>query len=639
MGPKWMNKSAKIKSAEEILESKRGGMDYRVPTLDGDYKLGLSSLTRIAKMALGYRVQFPLAIAAVIIAAMFQLYIPRFLGEAVDHATGLLGGAQASGSAAEEALWTAAMFLIGASILRGLFTMLHNYLGESLGQQIAYQLRLAYFEKLQRLSFSYHDKVHSGDLMTRGMLDIEGVRRFIEHGILRPILLLMLVGAGGYLYMGADLVLGLLSLSFVPFALWRASVFRLKSRALWRQLQERLSLLTRVMEENLGGIRVVRAFAAQNFEIQKFDESSEKALAIAIERVGVRYANTSIMTFAYFLAMGLVLWVGGLKVMDGEVTVGELTQFLAFMTVLQMPIRQTGMVINGIARASVSGVRLFEILDIEPAVQDNSDAEELQIGEGVLRFENVSFSYMETSAETAEHYPDDATIKDINFEVKAGSTVGIVGPPGSGKSTIAHLIPRFYDVTSGKITIDGQDIRDVTLDSLRAAVGVVQQDTFLFTSEIDANVAYGEPWAERERVVSATEASQLHAYIENLPEGYDTIVGERGVSLSGGQRQRLSIARSVMLSPQFMVFDDSTAAIDAATEQRIRVALKEVTKERATIIISHRLSSLMHADEILFLDEGSIVERGNHDSLIELGGRYKALYDLQSGQVSEDVDG
>jgi ATP-binding cassette subfamily B protein len=634
-----MNKSAKIKSAEEILESNRGGMDYRVPTLDGDYKLGLSSLTRIAKMALGYRVQFPLAIAAVIIAAMFQLYIPRFLGEAVDHATGLLGGAQASGSAAEEALWTAAMFLIGASILRGLFTMLHNYLGESLGQQIAYQLRLAYFEKLQRLSFSYHDKVHSGDLMTRGMLDIEGVRRFIEHGILRPILLLMLVGAGGYLYMGADLVLGLLSLSFVPFALWRASVFRLKSRALWRQLQERLSLLTRVMEENLGGIRVVRAFAAQNFEIQKFDESSEKALAIAIERVGVRYANTSIMTFAYFLAMGLVLWVGGLKVMDGEVTVGELTQFLAFMTVLQMPIRQTGMVINGIARASVSGVRLFEILDIEPAVQDNSDAEELQIGQGVLRFENVSFSYTETSAETAEHYPGDATIKDINFEVKAGSTVGIVGPPGSGKSTIAHLIPRFYDVTSGKITIDGQDIRDVTLDSLRAAVGVVQQDTFLFTSEIDANVAYGEPWAERERVVSATEASQLHAYIENLPEGYDTIVGERGVSLSGGQRQRLSIARSVMLSPQFMVFDDSTAAIDAATEQRIHVALKEVTKERATIIISHRLSSLMHADEILFLDEGSIVERGNHDSLIELGGRYKALYDLQSGQVSEDVDG
>jgi len=322
-------------------------------------------------------------------------------------------------------------------------------------------------------------------------------------------------------------------------------------------------------------------------------------------------------------------------VLDGEVTVGELTQFLAFMTVLQMPIRQTGMVINGIARASVSGVRLFEILDIEPAVQDRPTAQNLEIKGGVLKFENVAFSY----AGSPENDPGDATIKDINFEVHAGQTIGIVGPPGSGKSTIAHLIPRFYDVTSGRITIDDQDIREVTLDSLRAAVGVVQQDTFLFTSEIDANVAYGEPWAEQERVVSATESAQLHAYIENLPQGYDTIVGERGVSLSGGQRQRLSIARSVMLTPQFMVFDDSTAAIDAATEQRIRAALKEVTKERATIVISHRLSSLMHADEILFLDEGSIVERGNHDSLLEQNGRYRALYDLQAGIPTEEAEG
>jgi ATP-binding cassette, subfamily B, multidrug efflux pump len=629
------NPSAKIRTAEEIFESQRGGMDYRVPTLDGDYRLGINSLRRIAKMALRYRVQFPLAIVAVIIAGIFQLLMPRYLGQSVDYATGLLGGASASQSAAEEALWTAAGLLVGVAILRGLFTMLHNYLGEAIGQQIAYQLRLDYFEKLQRLSFSYHDKVHSGDLMTRGMLDIEGVRRFIEHGILRPILLVILVGVGAYLYMGNDVVLGLLSLSFVPFALWRASVFRLKSRALWRILQERLSHLTRIMEENLGGIRVVRAFAAQDFEIEKFDDSSKKALDIAIERVGVRYANTSVMTFSYFLAMGLVLWVGGIKVLDGEITVGDLTQFLAFMTVLQMPIRQTGMVINGIARASVSGVRLFEILDIEPAVQDQPEAQSLKIDEGVLRFENVAFSY----DGSPEQYQGDATISDINFEVKAGQTIGIVGPPGSGKSTIAHLIPRFYDVTSGKITIDGQDIRDVTLKSLRTAVGVVQQDTFLFTSEIDANVSYGEPWADQERVVGATEASQLHAYIENLPEGYDTIVGERGVSLSGGQRQRLSIARSVMLKPQFMVFDDSTAAIDAATEQRIRIALSEVTKDRATIVISHRLSSLMHAEEILFLDEGSIVERGDHESLIALGGRYKALYDLQAGKASEVVDG
>ena len=635
MGSCRVNKSAKIQTADDILESQTGGMDYKVPTLDGDYRKGLGSLSRIARMATRYRVQFPVAIIAVIIAAFFQLYIPRFLGEAVDHATGLLGGAKASHGAAEEALWTAAGLLIGAAILRGLFTMLHNYLGEAIGQRTAYELRLAYFEKLQRLSFSYHDRVHSGDLMTRGMLDIEGVRRFVEHGILRPILLIMLVGGGGYIYMGSDVVLGLLSLSFVPFALWRASVFRLKSRALWRILQEQLSHLTRIMEENLGGIRVVRAFAGQDFEIKKFDDSSAKALAIAIQRVSVRYTNTSVMTYAYFLAMGLVLWVGGQKVLDNEVTVGDLTQFLAFMTVLQMPIRQTGMVINGIARASVSGVRLFEILDIEPAVQDREEAQNLEMKDGVLRFENVSFSY----TGSPENDPGDATIRNINFEVRAGQTIGIVGPPGSGKSTIAHLIPRFYDVTAGRITIDGQDIRDVTLDSLRAAVGVVQQDTFLFTSEIGANVAYGEPWAEQERVVSATESAQLHAYIENLPQGYDTIVGERGVSLSGGQRQRLSIARSVMLTPQFMVFDDSTAAIDAATEQRIRAALKEVTKERATIVISHRLSSLMYADEILFLDEGSIIERGSHDSLLEFNGRYRALYELQAGLSAKEAKG
>ena len=320
MGKCRVNKSAKIQTADEIIESQRGGMDYKVPTLDGDYRKGLGSLSRIARMAMQYHVQFPTAIVTVIVAAFFQLYIPRFLGEAVDHATGLLGGAKASHGAAEEALWAAAGLLIGAAILRGLFTMLHNYLGEAIGQRTAYELRLAYFEKLQRLSFSYHDRVHSGDLMTRGMLDIEGVRRFVEHGILRPILLIMLVGGGAYMYMGSDLVLGLLSLSFVPFALWRASVFRLKSRALWRILQERLSHLTRIMEENLGGIRVVRAFAGQEFEIEKFDASSAKALAVAIQRVGVRYANTSIMTYAYFLAMGLVLWVGGQKVLDGEVT-------------------------------------------------------------------------------------------------------------------------------------------------------------------------------------------------------------------------------------------------------------------------------------------------------------------------------
>ena len=598
-----------------------------VGSMEGRYSEGAMALLRILRMACRYWVRFPLAIGAVIAAGVFQLLIPRYLGQAVDHATGLL----ANGSSAEvqAALWKAAFLVIAVTIFRGLFTLAHNHFGETIGQSLGYELRLAFFEKLQRLSFSYHDRIHSGDLITRGMLDIEGVKRFIDTGVLRVILLAVLICVGAWMYMGRDPVIGLLCVSFVPFALWRGMVFRLRVRALWRELQERMSVLTRIMEENLGGTRVVRAFSAQKYEMKKFDEWQKRCLEISLQRAEVRYVNTSLMTFSYYISMSLVLWIGGQRVLAGTVTIGELTQFLAFMTVLQMPIRQIGMVVSGIARGSVSGVRMFEILDLEPAIRDTPGAQELVVTDARLAFEDVSFSY---TGFAGEH-----TIANISFEVKAGETLGIVGPPGSGKSTIAHLIPRFYDVTDGRVTIDGQDIRDVTLDSLRAQVGVVQQDTFMFTTEIRNNVAYGDPWAEHDRIEDATGTAQLHDYIAGLPEAYQTMVGERGVSLSGGQRQRLSIARSVILTPRVMVFDDSTAAIDAGTELRIREALKEVTKTRATVIISHRLSSLMHADEILFLESGRIVERGTHTELLARNGRYRALFDLQMGAAKDGM--
>ena len=609
------------------------GTDTLVPSLDGDYQRGVSALWRVLRMALGYRVRFPAAVLAVIAAGVFQLLVPRFLGHAIDQAAGLLSGAQAAGGAAAQAqaaLVTSALLVLGIAVMRGLFTLAHNYLAESIGQSFGYELRLAFFEKLQRLSFGYHDRIHSGDLITRGMLDIEGVRRFIETGIMRLFQLAVLVGLGAWLYMGQDPVLGALCVSFVPFAVWRGTVFRLRVRALWREFQERMSVLTRIMEENLAGIRVVRAFSAQRHELDKFDEWQRRTLEPAVESVKVRYFNTSMMTCAYFVAMGLVLWYGGLRVIHGYITVGELTQFLVFMTVLQMPVRQVGLVINGFARASVSGARMFEILDIEPAIRDRPGAASLAVSNAELVFDNVSFSYA--------GFPGEHTVEGITFAVRAGQTLGIVGPPGSGKSTIAHLIPRFYDVTGGRITIDGQDIRDVTLDSLRAQVGVVQQDTFLFKTEVRENVAYGDPTAEDDRVVDAADTAQLHDYVAGLPEGYDTLVGERGVSLSGGQRQRLSIARSVLLTPRIIVFDDSTAAIDAGTELRIRDALKELNRTRATIIISHRLSSLMHADEILFLEAGRIVERGTHAQLLALGGRYRKLFDLQMGSAREGAN-
>ncbi|MBI3918736.1 MAG: ABC transporter ATP-binding protein [Betaproteobacteria bacterium] len=625
--------AATASAAGPAARSAIHGTDTLVPSLDGDYQRGVSALWRVLRMALRYRVRFPAAVLAVIAAGVFQLLIPRFLGQAIDQAAGLLSGAQAAGgtavAAAQAALVTSALLVLGIAVMRGLFTLAHNYLAESIGQSFGYELRLAFFEKLQRLSFSYHDRIHSGDLITRGMLDIEGVRRFIETGIMRLFQLAVLVGLGAWLYMGQDPVLGLLCLSFVPFAVWRGTVFRLRVRALWREFQERMSVLTRIMEENLAGIRVVRAFSAQQHELDKFDEWQRRTLEPAVESVRVRYLNTSMMTCAYFVAMALVLWYGGLRVIHGDITVGELTQFLVFMTVLQMPVRQVGLVINGFARASVSGARMFEILDIEPAIRDRPGAASLAIGNAELTFDNVSFSYA--------GFPGERAVEGISFTVRAGQTLGIVGPPGSGKSTIAHLIPRFYDVTGGRVAIDGQDIRDVTLDSLRAQVGVVQQDTFLFKTEVRENVAYGDPTAEDDRVVDAADTAQLHDYVAGLPEGYDTLVGERGVSLSGGQRQRLSIARSVLLTPRIVVFDDSTAAIDAGTELRIRDALKELNRTRATIIISHRLSSLMHADEILFLEAGRIVERGSHAALLAQGGRYRRLFDLQMGAARENA--
>jgi ATP-binding cassette subfamily B protein len=590
--------------------------------------LGLSDvaiLKRVLAMALRYPAGMTIALVTTVVAALFQLLIPQYLGDAVDSAQGLLaGGDKALASAA---LWQAAGLLLVASVLRGLFTMWHNYQGEAVGQKIAYDLRMQYYAQLQRLSFGFHDRVHTGELITRGMLDIEGIRMVINAGMLRLVLIAILVGVGATLLLRTEPLLGLIALSFVPFAAWRSVVARLRLRASWLALQEKLGVLTRVMEENLGGIRVVRAFAAQPYEMAKFDEVSNETLALADRRLDVRVRNASMMTFAFFLAMGLLLWVGGLRVIAGEITVGTLAEYLAFMAILQMPVRQLGMMVNAFARASMSGGRLFEVLDREPEIADRPGARDLVIRDAVLRFENVSFAY--PGAQDSEGRLL-ATLHDISFELRAGQTLGIVGPPGSGKSTIAHLIPRYYDVGAGRITIDRQDVRDVTLASLRRAVSLVQQDTFLFTASIENNIAYGNPWAERERIAQSSEMARLHDYIAGLPGGYETLVGERGVSLSGGQRQRLSIARSILLAPPILVFDDSTAAVDAATEKSIREALRAQSAERATIIIAHRLGSLMDADEIIFLEAGRIVERGSHAELLWQGGRYASLYALQS---------
>ena len=598
-------------------EGLTGDLDRSVA---GDFSI----LWRIVRLASRYRLQLAVALAAALGAAVFQLAIPRLLGDAVDHAVGLLGQNAVAPEVARGALLQSALILLAVSIFRGLFTLVHNYSGEAIGHHLAYDLRLAFYDKLQTLSFSFHDRVHTGDLITRGMLDLEGVRLFMNTGLLRLVLLTVLIGIGAVMLLSTDVALGLLSLSFVPFVSWRSATARLKLRALWLALQEKMAVIGRIMDENLTGIRVVRAFGAEAYELGKFETASDDAMALADERIRTRVSSTSVMTLAYFVAMALVLWFGGTRVIEGSMTVGTLTEFLTFMTILQAPVRQLGLLVNSAARASTCGARLFAVLDLEPAIRDRPDAEPLEVTQGNVRFENVSFAYGGPGSPPA--------LRGVSFEVGRGKSLGILGPPGSGKSTIVHLLTRFYDVTSGRITLDGKDIRDVTLESLRRDVCAVPQDPFLFMTSVQNNIAYGDPWAEEESIHGAARLAQIDGFVGQLPEGYETLVGERGVSLSGGQKQRVAIARTAMLRPAVLILDDSTAAIDAATEQQIRRLLKTHMESRATIIISHRLGSLRHADEIIFLEDGRIVERGTHDSLVALGGRYAALYALQTRQ-------
>jgi len=581
---------------------------------------GFETIRRVTLLAFQTPWQASLAMVATLIAASLQLSIPWLLGRAVDQMHVIVDHGL-SDSAVQSALWSTALLILLASVLRGIFTTVQNYYSESVGHHSGYLLRLAYYEKVQRLSFGFHDRVHSGDLITLGMLDLEGVRMFFSTGLIRLLLLSTLIGIGGYMLLSTDLLLGVMAFAFVPFVAWRSSVMQLTLRATWLQLQERLTVLSRVMEENLSGIRVVRAFTAQSFERSKFAMASTHALELAHKRVGIRVRDTSTMTLSFFIAMGMVLLVGGNKVINQEISVGTLTAFLTFMTILQMPVRQLGLLVNSLARTATCGARIFAMLDLELAVQDRPGVQELRITDSELRFENVCFAYPVAT--------DRRTLDDVSFSARRGETIGLMGAPGSGKSTVASLIPRFYDVTGGRITIDGQDIRDVTLQSLRQRVAVVQQDVFLFSTSLENNIAYGDPWAGETHIERASQSAQLHRYIKELPAGYNTIVGERGSSLSGGQRQRMAIARTLLLKPDILVFDDSTAAVDANTERAIREAISEHAAERVTLIVAHRLSSLMHADRILFLEHGRIVEQGSHAQLLALNGRYRALHDLQ----------
>ena len=546
------------------------------------------------------------------------------LGEGVDQAFTLFQDGSHNRGEIESLLLGTAITVLIVALLRGTTGFAQMFLGETLSQRVSNRLRMLYFDKLQLLSFSFHDRVHTGQLMSRGLSDIEGVRMFVQTGLVQIVRILVVLVAAGVFMVMIDWQLAVLSLSFLPFMAYRSARLRLQLRVTWLKIQDALGDLTTTMQENLAGVRVVRAFSAQKYEEAKFDVTAKEVVELRMSAARAHARGGGSISFAFLVAWAVVLWAGGEKVINGDISIGELTQFFFYLALLRFPVRMLIMVVNSTARASSAGGRIFEILDIPSDIADNPVADPLAISDGVLRFENVSFNYGDAPA-----------LRNVSFEARKDHTIGIVGAPGSGKSSITNLIPRFYDPTSGRVTIDGTDLRDATVNSVRQAIGLVEQDPFLFDGSIRNNIRYGDVGASDEKVETAAKIAQIHEFIASLPEGYDTELGERGIGLSGGQRQRVAIARTLLTNSPILVLDDSTSSVDAGTDARIRSALREHTGVQTTIIIAHRLSSLMHADEIIVLETGSVVERGTHEELLALGGHYKLLWDLQGGRGVE----
>lgn len=546
---------------------------------------------------------------------MSYLYLPRLFGRAIDQVDELLR----VGSLSLDGITTTVMLILGISVVRGLFAYYQQYLGEALSQDVSYDIRNAFYDKVQHLSFGFHDRYHTGNLMSRAITDVENIRMFINMGVMRTPYFLILFVVVAVLLLRMDWQLGLISMGFMPIVMLQSAVVRLQMRRLWLLVQEMMAELNTVLQENLTGIRVVKSFASEDYEERKFNKHSRDVAETTVKAERIRAANTAFMAFTFMVALGLILWFGGQRVIDGRLSPGELAQFIFYMQILSMPVRMIGWMVNSYARAASAGQRLFEILDYESPVKDSADAIPMPRTSGHVRFENVSFAY-DGGANV---------LSNINLDVPPGKVIALLGAPGSGKSSIVNMIPRFYDPTEGQVTIDGEDVRDTTLASLRRNVGMVQQDVFLFADSIRDNIAYGREDASMDLVVQAAQVAQLHEFIESQPDRYGTAVGERGATLSGGQRQRLAIARAVLLDPPILILDDSTSSVDTRTEERIRQAMESVMKGRTTFVIAHRLSTVHRADQIVVLKRGRIAEQGTHRELLALDGLYKEIYDLQ----------
>ena len=520
-----------------------------------------------------------------------------------------------------------ALAVVVAAIFQGLVNYAERLIMEWVGQKTIYDLRNRIYSHLQSLSFSFYDTAQTGQLMSRATADVEQLRRFVSFGSMRLVGNIVTFTFVLITLLNMDWKLTLLSLGTMPFLVMSVAAFNTRVRPRYRLIQHEMAELTTTLQENIAGVRVVRAYAQEEREVAKFREKNWRYLEENIVTVRLWAFYFPLMSFITGLGSTLILWYGGRQVILGHLSLGQMLAFTALLGRLVRPVRMLGWLVNMYSQATAAAQRVFEILDTQPEVKDNPGAYALPPITGHVRFSDVSFAY--DGANRVLH--------NIDIDAKPGQCIAVLGGTGSGKSTLINLVPRFYDITEGTITVDGIDIRDVTLESLRSQIGIVLQETFLFSATIRENIAYGRLDATDAEVTAAAKAARIHDFIVSLPDGYNSLVGERGVGLSGGQKQRLAIARALLLDPAILILDDSLSSVDTETEYLIQQALEVLMQNRTSFIIAQRLSTVKNADQIIILENGHIVEQGDHDSLLAAGGIYREIYEMQFRKQEEST--
>ena len=547
------------------------------------------------------------AYAALLCAIGISLVIPQFIRWIIDHGIG-------EGNV--RVLFASVAGLLGIALVRGGFVFLQGRWSEIASQSVAYDLRNAIHTRLTQLSFGYHDRTETGQLLSRTVQDVERIRFLTGRATLGIAGAIVLIFATAVALVLMNPSLAILSMAMVPFLAWRGLVFGREFRPLSLRLQQQLATLTTLVEQNLRGARVVKSFAQEDAEIAAFDEENQRWFDLSARSARLRSINIPLMDLIANIGTVVVIWYGGSLAVRGVLTIGELVAFTTYLAQLVPPVRRMGMIIPVFAMAISAGERIFEILDTPADVEDAEDAIPLPPIEGHVRFEHVSFGYLRKQR----------VLTDVSLDANPGQVIALLGATGSGKSSIINLIPRFYDPDSGRVTVDGIDLRDVTLHSLRDQIGMVLQDTTLFAATIEENIAFGRPGASHEEVVAAARSAQAHDFIVDTVDGYDTRIGERGVTLSGGQKQRIAIARALLKDPRILILDDATSSVDTETERLIQLALEKLMEGRTSFIIAQRLSTVRMADRIVVLEDGAVTATGTHSELLERSPLYARVY-------------